>query len=245
MNAITGPRPRCPSRYRKSLTISPSVSRYQSSAAPNRVVPSTTCPSRSISAARRAGRCVALTRAGAGPKFSGSGARPGSAGRSGTPCTTRTGIPLGSRSGDGMAAPVRGDRPAGAAGQPVQVIPGRGLEGGSGEPGPRAAVHSQARRARPPAAQHQRVRHPVGHGEAEVGQEPLGRLQVRLLELQPRQPRHLDQRITRPPRVLPQPRPSLAMQRTVRILVWSPARRGVGPAVLCRHDRLPRHPVYA
>src|SRR5271165_2487596 len=42
MNAIAGPRSRCPSRYRKSLTISPSVSRYQSSAARNRVVPSAT-----------------------------------------------------------------------------------------------------------------------------------------------------------------------------------------------------------
>ena len=98
MNAIAGPRSRCPSRYRKSLTISPSVSRYQSSAARNRVVPSTTWPSRWISAGRRAGRWVALTRAGSAPKFSGSGARPGSAGRSGTPCTTRTGYPLGSRS---------------------------------------------------------------------------------------------------------------------------------------------------
>ena len=98
MNAIAGPRSRCPSRYRKSDTISPRVSRYQSRAARNRVVPSTTCPSRWISAARRAGRWVALTRASSGPKFSGSGARPGSAGCSGTPCTTRTGYPLGSRS---------------------------------------------------------------------------------------------------------------------------------------------------
>ena len=98
MKAIAGPRSRCPSRYRKSLTISPSTSRYQSRAARNRVVPSTTWPSRWICAGRRAGRWVALTRAGPGPKFSGSGPRPGSAGSSGTPWTTRTGYPLGSRS---------------------------------------------------------------------------------------------------------------------------------------------------
>ena len=101
MNAIAGPRSRCPSRYRKSDTISPSVSRYQSRAARNRVVPSATCPSRWISAGRRAGRWVALARTGADPefpKFMGSGARSGSAASSGTPWTTRTGYPLGSRS---------------------------------------------------------------------------------------------------------------------------------------------------
>ena len=91
MNAIAGPRSRCPSRYRKSDTISPSTSRYHSSAARNRVVPSTTWPSRRISAGRRAGRWVALTRTGSDPKFIGSGARSGSGASSGTPCTTRTG----------------------------------------------------------------------------------------------------------------------------------------------------------
>src|SRR5205814_2233582 len=83
VNAIAGPRSRCPSRYRKSLTISPRVSRYQFSAAPNRVLPSTTCPSRWISAGPRTGRWVPLTRTGPAPKFSAIGTRSVRAGYSG------------------------------------------------------------------------------------------------------------------------------------------------------------------
>ena len=111
-----------------------------------------------------------------------------------------------------MTALVRGDRPAGAAGQPVQVVSGRGLERGPGETGLRAAADHQARGGRLPAAQHQRLRRPVGHGEAEVGAELLGPVQVRLLELQPGQPGHLDQRIPGPPRMLPGTRAGLAVQ---------------------------------
>ena len=141
---------------------------------------------------------------------------------------------------DSVTAPVRGDRSAGAAGQPVQVPPGRPrLERGSHETGARAAADHQARGARLPAAQHQRLRRPVGHGEAEVGAEPLGAVQVRLLELQPRQPGHLDQGIPRPPRVLPGPRPGLAVQRAVRVFPGSLGRRHSGRVQMCRHDRFP------
>src|SRR5271166_5838714 len=213
MNAIAGPRSRCPSRYRKSLTISPSVSRYHSSAARNRVVPSTTWPSRWISAGRRAGRWVALARVGSDPEQ------------------------------DGVAAPVRGDRPAGAPGQPVQVITGGGLEGRPDEPGARAAADHQARGARLPAPQQQRVRGPVGDGEAEVGAELLGPVQVRLLELQPGQPGHLDQGIARPPRMLPAQSAGLAVQRAVRVLPRSILRRGPGRVQVCRHDRFPHSRV--
>ena len=195
MNAIAGPRSRCPSRYRKSLTISPSVSRYQSRAARNRVVPSTTWPSRWISAGRRAGRWVALTRAGSDPKFSGSGARPGSAGSSGTPWTTRTGNPLGSRSRTAWPPQCAVTVPPVPRASRSRSSRGRGLEGGPDEAGLRAAADHQARGSRLPAAQQQRLRRPVGDGEAEVGAEPLGAVQVRLLELQPRQPGHLDQGI--------------------------------------------------
>jgi hypothetical protein len=79
--------------------------------------------------------------------------------------------------------------------EPVEVIAGDGLVGGAGETGVRAPADDQARRAGPPAAQQQRLRRPVGDREAEVGAEPLGRVQIRLLELQPRQAGHLDQRI--------------------------------------------------
>src|SRR5436190_672846 len=169
MNAITGPRSRCPSRYRKSDTISPSVSRYQSRAWRNRVVPSATWPSRWISAGRRAGRWVALARAG---------------------------------------------------------------------PGPRAAAHHQARGGCPPAAQQQGLRGPVGHGEAEVGVEPLGAVQVRLLELQPGQPGRLDQGMARPAGVLPGPRACLAVQGTMRIPGGSRASLDLYLRVLFHHDRL-------
>ena len=239
MNAIAGPRSRCPSRYRKSLTISPRVSRYQSRAARNRVVPSTTCPSRWISAGRRAGRWVALARAGSVPKFSGSGARSGSAGQFRDAVDYAYREPARVPQQDGVTALVRGDRPAGAAGQPVQVTWLRGLERGSHETGPRAAADHQARGSRLPAAQHQRLRRPVGHGEAEVGAEPPGAVQVRLLELQPRQPGHLDQGILGPPRVLPGPRPGLAVQRTVRVFPGSLGRRHSGRVQMCRHDRFP------
>ena len=130
---------------------------------------------------------------------------------------------------DGVAALVRGDRSAGTACQPVQVVPGGGLERGAYETGLRAAADHQARGGRPPAAQQQRLRRPVGHGEAEVGAEPLGAVQVRLLELQPRQPSHLDQRILRPPRVFPRPCPGLAVQRAVRVLPLPLSRLGLGP----------------
>ena len=140
---------------------------------------------------------------------------------------------------DGVTALVRGDRPAGAAGQPVQVTSLRGLERGSHETGPRAAADHQARGSRLPAAQHQRLRRPVGHGEAEVGAEPPGAVQVRLLELQPRQPGHLDQGILGPPWVLPGPRPGLAVQRTVRVFPGSLGRRHSGRVQMCRHDRFP------
>ena len=148
-------------------------------------------------------------------------------------------VPAGVAEQDGVAAPVRGDRAAGAAGQPVQVVPGGRGEGRPGEPGTRAAADHQARRSRLPAAQHQRLRRPVGHGEAEVGAEPLGPVQVRLLELQPGQPGHLDQRIARPPRMLPGPRAGLAVQRAVRVFAGCPGRRGPGRARMCRHDRFP------
>ncbi|HEX9043052.1 MAG TPA: hypothetical protein VF838_18875 [Trebonia sp.] len=93
-----------------------------------------------------------------------------------------------------VAAPVRRDRAVRAAGQSVEVGAVGRLEGGAGEAGPRAAADHQARGGRLPAAQHQRIRCPVGHGEAEVGQEPLGAVKVRLLELEPGQAGHLDQR---------------------------------------------------
>ena len=54
---------------------------------------------------------------------------------------------------DAMAAPVRGDRPAHAAGQPVQVLPGGGLDGGPDETGARTAADHQAADRRLPAAQ--------------------------------------------------------------------------------------------
>ena len=53
---------------------------------------------------------------------------------------------------DNMAAPVCGDRPASAAGQPVQVLAGGGLEDGTGEPGPRPAPDGQAWHGRLPAS---------------------------------------------------------------------------------------------
>ena len=140
---------------------------------------------------------------------------------------------------DGVTAPVRGDRPAGAAGQPVQVTPLGGLERGSHETGPRAAADHQARGSRLPAPQHQRLRRPVRHGEAEIRAEPPGAVQVRLLELQPRQPGHLDQRIARPSGMLPGPWPALAVQRTVRVFPGSLGRRHSGRVQICRHDRFP------
>ena len=143
---------------------------------------------------------------------------------------------------DGVAAPVRRDRAPGAAGQPVKVLPGGGGEGGPGETGPRAAAHDQACGGRPPAAQQQRVRGPVGHGEAEVGAEPLRAVQVGLLELQPGQAGHLDQRITRPSGMLPRQAPCLAVQRPVRVLSRLLVRRSHGRALLSRHDRLLRVP---
>ena len=124
-----------------------------------------------------------------------------------------------------MAARVRRDRPAGPAGQPVKVVPGGGLEGDPSEAGATAPADHQARGARPPPAQQQHLRGPVGDGEAEVGQEPLGPVQVRLLELQPCQARHLDQRVAGPPGVLVGQRPYLAVQRTVRVLLRRLGRR--------------------
>src|SRR5215469_15678422 len=236
MNAIAGPRSRCPSRYRKSLTISPRVSRYQFSAARNRVVPSTTCPSRWISAGLRWGRWVPLTRTGPAPKFSASGARSGTDGNSVTPWTTRTGNPLGSRSATTWP-------PECAATEPVEVIARGGLVSGAGETGVRAPADDQARRAGPSAAQQQRLRRPVGDREAEVGTEPLGCVQVRLLELQPRQAGHLDQRILRPPGVLPGHGTGLAVQRTVRVFPRSPRCWGLARAQMCRHDRFPHSHV--
>ena len=152
-------------------------------------------------------------------------------------------VPAGVTQPDGVPAPVRGDRPVHAAGQPVQVVPGGGLEGRPDEPGARAAADHQARRARLTAAQQQRLGGPVGHGEAEVGAEPLGPVQVRLLELQPRQPGHLDQRIPRPPRMLPAQSPGLAVQRAMRVLPRSILRRGPGRVQVCRHDRFPHSQV--
>ena len=239
MNAIAGPRSRCPSRYRKSDTISPSVSRYQSRAARNRVVPSTTCPSRWISR-RPPGRPLG----GVGAHRLGAEVQR-QRGASGQRGELRDAVhdahrePARVPQQDGVTALVRGDRPAGAAGQPVQVTSLRGLERGSHETGPRAAADHQARGSRLPAAQHQRLRRPVGHGEAEVGAEPLGAVQVRLLELQPRQPGHLDQGILGPPWVLPGPRPGLAVQRTVRVFPGSLGRRHWGRVQMCRHDRFP------
>ena len=142
-----------------------------------------------------------------------------------------------------MAAAVRGDRPAGTAGQPVQVIPGGRGEGRPHEAGLRAAADHQARGSRLPAAQQHRVRRPVRHGEAEVGAEPLGAVQVRLLELQPRQPGHLDQRIARPAGMLPGPRPGRAVQRAMRVLGLSHAGQDLRPAVLFHHDQLLRAPT--
>ena len=243
MNAITGPRSRCPSRYRKSDTISPSVSRYQSRAARNRVVPSATCPSRSISAGRRAGRWVALARTGPAsdcPKFIGSGARSGSAGQLRDAVDHAHRVPAGVAQQHGVAAPVRGDRPAGTAGQPVQVIAGGRLEGRPDKTGLRAAAHHQARGSRLPAAQQQRLRGAVRHGEAEIGVEPLGAVQVRLLELQPGQPGRLDQGIARPAWVLPGPRPGLAVQGTMRVLGRFRAALDLCLRVLFHHDRLLR-----
>ena len=140
---------------------------------------------------------------------------------------------------DGVAAPVRGDRPAGTACQPVQVVPvGRG-EGRSDETGLRAAPDHQARGAFLPTAQQQRLRRPVGHGEAEVGAEPLRAVQVRLLELQPGQPGHLDQGIPGPPRVLSGQRAGLAVQRPVRVFPGSLGRRHSGRVQMRGHDRFP------
>ena len=114
----------------------------------------------------------------------------------------------------------------------------RGLERDPGETGLRTAADHHARGSRVPAAQQQRLRRPVGHGEAEVGAEPPGAVQVRLLELQPGQPGHLDQGILGPPGVLPGPRPGLAVQRTVRVFPGSRGRHS-GRVQMGRHDRIP------
>jgi hypothetical protein len=126
--------------------------------------------------------------------------------------------PAGVTQPDRVAAAVRQDHSAGTAGQPVKVLPRSCLKGGPGETGTRTAADHEARGRRPPAAQQQRLRSAVGDGEAEVGHEPPGAVQVRLLKLQPRQPCHLHQRIPRPPGVLTRQAPRLAVQRTMRVL---------------------------
>ena len=171
MNAIAGPRSRCPSRYRKSLTSSPEVSRYQSSAAWNRVVPSTTCPSRSISAGRTHRPLGTVDPLPAGPEVQ----------RQRHPLRQRRVLrhamdhprrePAGIPQRHDVAARMRHDRAARAVRQPVEVLAGGGLEGGASETGAGAAADHQARRARPPAAQHQHLRRPVGNHETKVGAE--------------------------------------------------------------------------
>ena len=148
-------------------------------------------------------------------------------------------VPAGVAQQHAVAAPVRGDRPAGAAGQPVEVIAGGRPEGSPRETGTRAAAHHQARGRRPPAAQQQRLRGTVRHGEAEVGVEPLGAVQVRLLELQPGQPGHLDQGVARPARVLPGPRAGLAVQGTMRVPGRFRAALDLYLRVLFHHHRTP------
>ena len=223
MNAIAGPRSRCPSRYRKSLTISPSVSRYQSRAARNRVVPSTTCPSFWISAARRAGRWAALARSSRSdaPQFSGSGARSGSAGSSGTPCTTRTGIPLGSRSRTAWpprcavtvppaprASRSRSSRAAAAKAGPTKRAcgPRRTTRHAAAACRPRSSTVSGVRSAtvKPKSVPNRSARSRSGFSNSSQAS-----------------PATLTSGFLRPPWVLPGQRPGLAVQRAVRVLPLS------------------------
>jgi hypothetical protein len=95
-----------------------------------------------------------------------------------------------------------------------RVIAGGRLEGSPAKgTGPRRTT----RHAWTTGHAQQQGRGTVGDGEAEVGAEPLGTVQVRLLELQPGQPGHLDQGIARPAGMLPGPRAGLAVQRAVRV----------------------------
>jgi hypothetical protein len=131
---------------------------------------------------------------------------------------------------------VRRDRPAGAARQPVEIIAGVGLESCPRKAGFTAAADYQARHARPPAAQQQHLWCTVGDREAEVGQEPVGPVEVRLPELQPRQASHLDQRVRRPPGMLAGQGPGLTVQRTVRILPRTPTGWQLGRRVSFHHN---------
>jgi hypothetical protein len=72
-------------------------------------------------------------------------------------------------------------------------------------------------------AQQQQLRAAVGDFEPKIGVEPLGPVQVRLLEFQPGQADDLDQRVLRPAGVLASPGAVLAVQRAVRVL---PGRTG-------------------
>jgi hypothetical protein len=132
---------------------------------------------------------------------------------------------------DGVAAAVRGDPGVRGTGQPVQIRAGVRRERRPDEPGRRPASYHQARRTGPVPAQYQRLRGAVADREAEVGQEPLGPGQIPLLELQPGQADDLDQRIARPPRMLPGPPAGIAVQRPVRI------HRSLGAQF--HHDRSP------
>jgi hypothetical protein len=119
---------------------------------------------------------------------------------------------------DGVAAPMWGDNASRGARQPVQVGPGVRGEGRPDEARTDTLTHHQTRCARPPATQKQRLRGPIDGGGAEVDQEPLGARQVRLLELQPGQASHLDDRIACSTRMLPAPGPDLTVQGPMWIL---------------------------
>ena len=232
MNAIAGPRSRCPSRYRKSLTISPSVSRYQSSAARNRVVPSTTWPSRSISAARRAGRWVALTRAGSARSSAAAGRARAAPGSSGTPWTTRTGNPLGSRSRTAWppqcavtVPPVpRASRSRSSRAAAWKAAPANRARG------PRRTTRHGGAACRPRSTSVSGVRSATVKPKSARNRSAA--VQVRLLELQPRQPGHLDQRIRDRPGCSPGSAPASLCSERCGSPTW-PARPGASVRLSC------------
>lgn len=110
------------------------------------------------------------------------------------------------------------DRPPGRLGEPQHVVRLGGPERGADEPGPRTSADEHAGGSGVGAAQLQLVPGAQRCREAEGAGEDLGPLQIRLLELQPRQVVHLEDRVAGPPGVLAPQRALLAVQTRVGIV---------------------------